>query len=175
MENNTMWYSAGASASNHRWYCGTTQVMNLTTTGLQMPAATTIAAANITVSGNLTVAGAITNTGPMFQYQDVIQDIGNETLTMAKLLKGILLNSSTTGITANLPSGSDVYNSLLAVGNSIDWTVISYGVNVSYCIIGTFGSANHGVFGDMYVAAGKSVTFRTRVASTTVATTYRIS
>jgi hypothetical protein len=58
----TLWASAAGSTSQHRWYCATTQVMNVNTTGLQMPAGSTIEAANITVSGNLTVSGTITNT-----------------------------------------------------------------------------------------------------------------
>jgi hypothetical protein len=58
-----LWSSVASTSAQHRWYCATTQVMNVNTTGLQMPAASTIAAANITVSGNLTVTGTITNAG----------------------------------------------------------------------------------------------------------------
>ena len=111
----------------------------------------------------------------MQRYQAPSQDINNEILTMDKLKTGILLQSVMNGITVTLPSGAMVHQTLLGINSSIDWSVICYGINVGSCTISNGASANHGVIGNMYVAAGTSGLLRTRVASLNVATTYRIA
>ena len=126
---------------------------------------------NVVITGNLECQGAVTSI--MRRYQDSPEDIDNEYLTVAKLQTGLLIQDNMNAIRAFLPTGSSVYNSLLGFNSSIDWTVICSGVNVGSCTIDT--NANHAVVGNMYVAAGTSGMFRTRLFSTTNAITYRIA
>ena len=103
------------------------------------------------------------------------QDIGNEILTMTKLFAGIVLNSSNTNITITLPTGASVYSSLLAIDQSIDWSVISSSLVTSGVSVGTIGSTDHGLFGNTWISPGTSARFRTRVSGVNIATTYRMS
>ena len=107
-------------------------------------------------------------------YRGATSAIYAETLTMTKLLTGILTNPNTTAFIINLPTGTSV-NGSLAINQSIDWSVINTGTITSTVTVGTTGSTGHTVIGNMVVAIGTSGAFRTRVSALNTAIPYRMS
>ena len=107
-------------------------------------------------------------------YRGATSAIYAETLTMTKLLTGILTNPNTTAFIINLPTGTSV-NGSLAINQSIDWSVINTGTITSTVTVGTTGSTGHTVIGNMVVAIGTSGAFRIRVSALNIAIPYRMS
>ena len=151
-----MWFSVPTGTQSFMWYCGTTNVMSLTNTTLS--------------TNNLSVGGL------MFRYQSSSQaTTGNETLTISKILAGIITSTWTTAITLNLPTGSSVYNTLVALNLSTDWSIINTGTATGTVTVGTAGATGHSTYGNMAVAIGTSAAFRTAITGLNTATTYRMS
>ena len=92
---------------------------------------------------------------------------------MAKLLTGIITNFYTTPSTMTLPTGTIVYTSILAIHQSIDWSVINNGTVAGTVTV--LAASDHSVVGSMVVPIGTNGAFRTRVSALNVAITYRMS
>jgi hypothetical protein len=153
IDSNTLWYSAGGITSGHRWYCATTQVMNLTTAGLVVA-------------------------GPIYQRQPAQTTLGaSTTLTIAWILTGILQVSVNTASTLTLPTGTLTHRGMmggdttsLLFDQGFEWSIINSG-NATTTVAPGDG---HSTTGQMAVSVGTSGRFLTRIWSKDTATTYRL-
>ena len=134
---------------------------------------------NVLITGNLVCEGVVR--GTMRQHQDAAEsiggtNIGEETLTVAKLQTGILISSNTINLVLNLPSGAALCAILLDINSSMDLTIINSpsAIYKPVEIRGT-GAANHTFVGSGYITWGYSALFRTRMSSPTNVITYRIA
>ena len=94
---------------------------------------------------------------------------------MVRMLSGIIINYFTTAYSLALPTGTTVYNNLLTIDRSIDWSVINIGTATGAFTITTTGSTDHTTVGNMVVAIGTSGAFRTKITALNTAITYRMS
>ena len=151
------WCGASTTTGGHRWYCATTQALQLTTTGL-------VAA------------------GTIFNYQPTHTSINAaQTLTMAQLLSNLIKTTGTAPYTLAVPTGRNVHKdtpggptSGVSLSQSFDWWIIKSGTSTSAITILANSSGNSCV-GNTVVAISTSAMFRTRVSQQNTAVTYRLS
>ena len=159
VETSAIWYSTQTASSYHRWYAGTTQVMNLTAVGL-------------------VVAGKIYN----YQATSIaLTTAGATTLTIAQLINGIIVVTQTAAVTLTMPTGTATQTGMIGgtgsainVDQTIDWSIINHGSSLGAVTLAQSATA-HGIIGALVVAIGVSAQFRTIISATNIALTYRSS
>jgi hypothetical protein len=150
-----MWYSVPQTNQGHRWYCASTQAMNLSLVGL-------------------VVAGTI------YDYQNKPTALtATGTLTIAQLLTSIVTIISATEISMTLPTGTlahagmiGVPSSSLAINQGFEWSIMNLGSSSGAFTL--VAGATHTTVGAMVVAIGTSSRFITRLSATNTAIAYRL-
>ena len=135
----------------------------------------TNACLNIATDGSVLIPYKLTVGGVIYRYQPVPATQAEPGTVMVKILTGILTNAYTTASTVTLPTGTAVYSSILAINQSIDWSLIHSGTATGTVTVVAAAASDHTVFGSMVVPIGTSGAFRTRVSALNVAITYRMS
>jgi hypothetical protein len=94
-------------------------------------------------------------------------------VTAAAILGGIVTSTTAAAVAGTIPTGAVMdASSSFAVGDSIDWSVITTGAN-AFTV--TAAASGHTVVGNMVVAAGKAGRFRTRKTAADTFVTYSLS
>jgi hypothetical protein len=153
----TLWYAASVSTAGHRWYCATTQAMNLTTSGLVVA-------------------------GPIYRYQGNSTSItATATLTIAQLLTGVISVVSASFVSLTLPTGTLTHggmiggsSSTLPINQGFEWSIINMGNTSGSITLSTNASANT-LVGSGIVPLNTSARFLTRLSAANTAYTYRLS
>lgn len=94
-------------------------------------------------------------------------------VTAAAILGGLVTSTTAAAVAGTIPTGAVMdASSSFAVGDSIDWSVITTGAN-AFTV--TAAASGHTVVGNMVVAAGKAGRFRTRKTAADTFVTYSLS
>lgn len=94
-------------------------------------------------------------------------------VTAAAILGGIVTSTTAAAVAGTIPTGAVMdASSSFAVGDSVDWSVITTGAN-AFTV--TAAASGHTVVGNMVVAAGKAGLFRTRKTAADTFVTYSLS
>ena len=139
--------------------------------------------AMLTTAGmTLRTVGAVL-TGKMYNAQAIgatIATAGASTLTSAQLLNGVITVTQATAVSATLPLGSGMNTDMIggtvtpAYGQSFDWSIINTGSALGAVTV-LANTTTHTLVGSGVVAIATSGRFRTRLVSSNVAITYRLS
>lgn len=94
-------------------------------------------------------------------------------LTAAMILFGLLTSTTAAAVTGTLPTGTVLDAAVqMAVGESVDWSVINTGAANAFTVA---AAAGHTVVGNMAVALSSTGRFRTVKTAAATYVTYRIS
>ena len=94
-------------------------------------------------------------------------------VTAAAILGGIVTSTTAAAVAGTIPTGAVMdASSSFAVGDSIDWSVITTGAS-AFTV--TAAASGHTVVGNMVVAAGKAGLFRTRKTAADTFVTYSLA
>jgi hypothetical protein len=115
---------------------------------------------------------AVVKSGQVYQGDPVALN-ATGAVTAAAILGGIVTSTTAAAVAGTIPTGAvmDAASSF-AIGDAIDWSVITTGAN-AFTV--TAAASGHTVVGNMVVAAGKAGRFRTRKTAADTFVTYSLS
>ena len=128
---------------------------------------------NISPDGTVSTPYNLNVAGVLSKYQGAPIATSTVADMMVRMLTGLITNAYSTPLSLVLPTGTVVYNNLLTINQSIDWSVINNGASTGTITVTSV--AGHGTVGNMVVAIQTSGAFRTRVSDANTAITYRMS